>query len=469
MYLFFAATLAYASPTDMATAMEIDPNDVAGSSFVGDASAWTIANNFGVINPTQSTTMTHLYTGSIGVAPQPGTDLGSWGETNDRTTLTLTLNAPASAQSARFDFYFLSAEYPEYVGTSYNDKFEANISSSAWSGNAAIDSLGNMVSINTLFFSVVDSASLSGTGFDIVDPYSGQIHGGGTGWLSLLFPVSPGETVTVEFTVYDVSDGIYDSAVLLDNFEWSNQYVGVPSIIVPVELDYLSPKRSTIDGGITTIVHGENFQNGCEVFFDGQASSNVVYLDPNRLEAMVPPHAEGIVDVSVNCYDVQDQLVGAFTYYDDDGGSVPPEVHAVDPYQVYDNGGETVIVTGSGFQNGAVCSVDEAPVACTVIGGQIIEFSTPAHAVGFADVKVENPDGLWDDKNGALYYIPSPDYPETDDADPDDSGFTDTGEDSDEDLDAVKDGSSGGCSHFGAVGWLCILGVGAGLGRRRRR
>jgi len=52
---------------------------------------------------------------------------------------------------------------------------------------------------------------LAGTGFDV---------DGGTGWIRMDVPVTPGEPVTISFSIYDVGDGTFDSAVLLDGFEW---------------------------------------------------------------------------------------------------------------------------------------------------------------------------------------------------------------------------------------------------------
>ena len=45
--------------------------------------------------------------------------------------------------------------------------------------------------------------------------------GGATGWLTTSGNVVPGETITLRFVVWDTSDHIYDSLVLLDNFQWS--------------------------------------------------------------------------------------------------------------------------------------------------------------------------------------------------------------------------------------------------------
>jgi hypothetical protein len=45
--------------------------------------------------------------------------------------------------------------------------------------------------------------------------------GGGTGWLAIHWNVQPGETIELRFVVWDTGDALYDSVVVLDQFEWS--------------------------------------------------------------------------------------------------------------------------------------------------------------------------------------------------------------------------------------------------------
>ena len=56
---------------------------------------------------------------------------------------------------------------------------------------------------------------LAGTGFDV-----GGL-GAATAWLTAGAPVVPGETITLDLMIFDVSDHLLDSLVLLDNFRWS--------------------------------------------------------------------------------------------------------------------------------------------------------------------------------------------------------------------------------------------------------
>jgi len=183
--------------------------------------SFSILSTFGVYQPQNGCRMIALSTGLINGPVQPGTDFGWSGESDDTSSLVLTLTVPTWSSSFSFDFNFMSAEYPEYVGTIWNDFFYANLTSSTFVGNISFDSQGTPIQINNAFFTVTSSAGLAGTPFD-------QYVGGGTGWLTTTAPVVSGETITLEFIIGDVWDGLYDSTVLIDNFAW-----GVDNLTVP--------------------------------------------------------------------------------------------------------------------------------------------------------------------------------------------------------------------------------------------
>ena len=443
-----------ATPSQLTASMAIPAADIISESMMADPQATAVTPNLGIITPTEGADFSYLYTGAIGQSPQIGTDLGPSGQQGDRSTLTVVLQAPPTANSARFDFYFLSAEYPEFVNTNYNDAFEANIIGTAFTGNAAIDSQGNDVTVNSAYFTITQSADLQGTGFD-------NGNGGGTDWLTMVVPIDPNDSVTFEFTVYDVFDGIYDSAVLLDNFAWSTSDIDTPVIVTPIRVDYLSPKRGPTDGGITTEIYGVDFNATCSAFFDGVESAQTTFINSTRLVAEVPPHAVGLVDVTVSCVAVDDVLVGGFTYFEGEEGVSPPEIFEAAPYQVYTEGGDEVTLIGEGFQSGAVVSVDGQEVSTNFISDTSLSFSTPPHDEGFASVGVVNPDNLSDLRSGLLYFYPRPEDPDSSDT------AADTGEVDGRDGDTGSDGLDGespktdiGCSSVNnrtAWSWLVAL------------
>jgi hypothetical protein len=114
-------------------------------------------------------------------------------------------------------YVFASEEYPEFVGSSYNDVMAVWINGK---NCATVPDTGEAVSINTIndkknsSYYVDNSAGAAG--------YSTSMDGLTTP-LTCSVPVTPGQPVTVRISVADTSDHIYDSAVaLLDGGIWTD-------------------------------------------------------------------------------------------------------------------------------------------------------------------------------------------------------------------------------------------------------
>ena len=175
-------------------------------------------------------------------------------DANDSIMLTLRVRAPTNANSFRVRMQFFSAEYPEWVCSSFNDFFVALVDSTADNPadkNIAIYDDGmdqwpvgvNLVMVADGLFTQCESgavgcatttqadyggclgtALLTGTGFD--EPDNGceppqSMTGGGTGWLSMSGNVTPGEILELRLAIWDSSGHIFDSMVLLDDWRWS--------------------------------------------------------------------------------------------------------------------------------------------------------------------------------------------------------------------------------------------------------
>lgn len=139
-----------------------------------------------------------------------GTDLGAKGVAGDTGTVNFSLNVPVSSldQKFKFDFVFLSEEYPEYVGSKFNDIFTASVNGQ----NIAKDQFGNVISVNNAFFS---GESAAGTFFD-----------GRTSKLTASYTVPAGTAkLDIQLEIGDVGDGIYDSAVFIDNVRFETSQV----------------------------------------------------------------------------------------------------------------------------------------------------------------------------------------------------------------------------------------------------
>ena len=174
-----------------------------------------------------------------GGAPDPFSSDGF--TTHDNVEFKVVMQAPQAALGFSIDYIFFSEEYEEYIGSSFNDKFYI-ILKAPQSGSGAMevvnltacsnpDSYHDVIdpvtgeklcflAINTAFSESCSDpkTDISGTGFECGPPDSA--HGSSTGWLTTAWPVAPGETIDLIFHIHDTSDGIFDSEVILDNFQW---------------------------------------------------------------------------------------------------------------------------------------------------------------------------------------------------------------------------------------------------------
>ena len=188
----------------------------------------------------------------------PGCNASNETDANDSVMLRLRLRAPTNVKAFSFNSYFMSAEYPEFVCTTFNDQFVALVDTP----NGVPSPLPNPVDKNlmtytqgqqkwpiginiakgTSLFAVCNAAQLqdpsctsggspslsscslgdkqlAGTGFE-----AGQFDtcniGGGTFWLTTAGNVIPGDIVELRIAVWDVGDSAYDSLAIIDGFRW---------------------------------------------------------------------------------------------------------------------------------------------------------------------------------------------------------------------------------------------------------
>ena len=132
------------------------------------------------------------------------------------------IDLPAATTSClAFDFKFLSDEYPEYVDKGYNDAFIAQLNNWAVSiapGTQTINAPGNFAG------GAGDTISVDSGGPSAMTapPAVGTTYDGATPILTARIPVTPGTTNTVFLTLFDQGDGIYDSAVFVDNLRYES-------------------------------------------------------------------------------------------------------------------------------------------------------------------------------------------------------------------------------------------------------
>jgi hypothetical protein len=127
--------------------------------------------------------------------------------------------APATTNCLAFDFRFYSDEFPEFVGSQFNDAFIAQLGSPAVTvdpvsgvinapGNFAAGA-GDMISVNESGPSATSEAAAAGTTYD-----------GATALLTARTPIAPGATNSLFLTIFDQGDSAYDSAAFVDNVRY---------------------------------------------------------------------------------------------------------------------------------------------------------------------------------------------------------------------------------------------------------
>ena len=163
----------------------------------------------------------------------------------DMVKLTTYLQVPQGVNCLAVDFRFFSEEFPEFVGSSVNDGFVAELDTSDFTAdpaqnnavvaphNFAFDQAGKVISINTAGFSAEDAA---GTTYD-----------GATPLLRATTPITSGAH-TVFFSVFDQGDPVLDSTVFLDRLRLFDAPAGTCKAGTT---DDLTPPDTAITSGPT--------------------------------------------------------------------------------------------------------------------------------------------------------------------------------------------------------------------------
>jgi len=262
-----------------------------------------VITSLGVLQPTNGMNFTMLSTGIAGFVPvttdengdelpdNPGDERGTWfkwqsAHPRDEVTLTMDLQVPPLMTRLTYDVQFLSAEYPEYVGTTFNDELTITVNSPSQGISTYTQD------INSGIFRL-EANELTGSGFDIfatsgnpsnLDIVTTTIGPGGDAGATLRFPAEHSvlgpEDVTVTINIKDAGDNMVDSAVFIDNVSFAEKAqvsITARKDVYNLEGELIEYVEcgDTIEYRIDIINGGEIMQQGNE--FEDMLSDDVTF------------------------------------------------------------------------------------------------------------------------------------------------------------------------------------------------
>ena len=175
-----------------------------------------------------------VYATSSGL--NPGSERGNWfqggqyGTPRDEANLQVQLQVPEFMHYLYYDVQFFTVEYPDYVGTQYNDQLTITVNSPSMGVSSYIINVNG----GDFVLNARDTALL-GTGYNLyaqdnapsgVDwlqatPNSNGADAGATALVGRDHPVSPGEIITLTIDIRDEGDNQFDSMAFIDNVRFS--------------------------------------------------------------------------------------------------------------------------------------------------------------------------------------------------------------------------------------------------------
>ena len=194
--------------------------------------------------------------------------------------------------------------------------------------------------------------------------------------------------------------------VTLWSFGSANNSSSAPPVIAGI-----SPDDGPTAGGTDVIVYGSNLDDGTPVVDIGGTAGTIVTDQASYIEVAAPPHAAGVVSVSVTTSGGTASDSGAFTYVPaptvssiSSGAYTPPSGPTA--------GGREVTVYGTNLENATAVDFGADGPGAIVLGSNTattISAISPAGAVGTVNVTVVTAGGTSATSAGDVFtYVPPP-------------------------------------------------------------
>lgn len=131
---------------------------------------------------------------------------------NDLVWFQVEIQAPPGVEGFALDVAFFSEEFPEWVGTNFNDALVVWVDTSVTSADYC-GFTGEPCTVTALWPTPYQPGDdeLVGTGFQ---------GDGSTGWRTLRGPAVPGEALQLTVALFDGGDTAFNAMALLDAFRW---------------------------------------------------------------------------------------------------------------------------------------------------------------------------------------------------------------------------------------------------------
>jgi uncharacterized repeat protein (TIGR01451 family) len=231
---------------DLAVALLADPSTLISSQYwdrdtAGHRLSMALSSRGNLI-PTDGSTFAIFSTGRADLVYAtsnglcPGSERGNWfqggqyGTPRDEANLQLQLQVPAYMHYLYYDLQFFTVEYPDYIGTQYNDQLTITVNSPSEGVSSYIINVNG----GDFVLNARDTALL-GTGYNLFaqsnDPSgvdwlqatqnSNGADAGASALIGREHPVSPGEIITFIIDMKDEGDNQFDSMAFFDNLRFS--------------------------------------------------------------------------------------------------------------------------------------------------------------------------------------------------------------------------------------------------------